>query len=145
MTTAIKQANDDLDAFNLTISEDNEDTPETILEQERLLNAVIAAEASNLPSLSAKELLAHWNKRCAPSEHMPSWKGSKAALIAKINDLPPLAAPEPTPAAEPTPEVFSVAAYALSHGLDARELRKRLRGNGLRAPYTLEQVKALEA
>ena len=100
MTTTLKQANDALDAFNLTLSEDNEDTPETLLEQERLLAAVTAAEASDLTVLSTKQLIAHFTKR-APSEHLA--KGlSKAALIAKINSLPPLAAPEPEPTPQPT-------------------------------------------
>jgi hypothetical protein len=62
---------------------------------------------------------------------------SKAALIAKIEALPPL---EPTPPAEPEPKPFSVASYAAAHGLDGRELRKKLRAAGLRAPYSLEQV-----
>jgi hypothetical protein len=99
-----------------------------------LLAAVAAAEAADLGALSAKALIAHFNKR-APGE--PLAKGlSKAALIAKITKLPPLAASSPTP--EPTP--FSVASYAKVHGLDARELRKKLRATGLRAPYSLEQV-----
>ena len=97
-----------------------------------------------MPSLSAKQLLAHFNKR-APEQFIAAWKGSKVALIAKIEALPPLAAPEPTPtpAAELTPESFSVAAYAKQHNLDGRELRKQLRAAGLRAPYTLEQVTAV--
>ena len=55
-------------------------------------------------------------------------------LIAKIEALTPL---EPQPEPEPTltpaaePESFSVAAYAAAHGLDARELRKHLRADGL--------------
>jgi hypothetical protein len=140
----LKELNEELDAFNATLNDENEDTPELLAEQERLLNAIIAAEAADLPSLSAKALIAHFAKR-APGE--PLAKGlSKAALIAKIEQLPPLAAPEPTPtpAAEPTP--FSVAGYAKDHGLDGREIRKKLRAAGLRAPYTLEQVlQALEA
>jgi hypothetical protein len=140
----LKELNEELDAFNATLSEDNEDTPETLAEQERLLNAVIAAEAADLPSLSAKELLAHWNKR-APSEHLTAWKGSKAQLIAKIDRLPPVAAPEPepTPAAAAEPETFSVAAYAAAHGLDGHDLRKRLRAAGKRGPYSRADVEAL--
>jgi hypothetical protein len=34
-------------------------------------------------------------------EHIAAWKGSKAQIIAKIEALPPLVAPRPTP--EPTP------------------------------------------
>ena len=89
--------------IQLDVNDENEDTPELLAEQERLLNAIIAAEAADLAALSAKALIAHFNKR-APGEHLA--KGlSKAALIAKINSLPPLAAPEPTPtpAAEPEP------------------------------------------
>jgi hypothetical protein len=134
----LKKLNEELDAFNATLNDENEDTPELLAEQERLLNAVTAAEAADLGALSAKQLIAHFVKR-APSEHLA--KGlSKAALIAKITKLPPLDAPptpEPTPA-EPMP--FSVASYAKVHGLDARELRKKLRATGLRAPYSLEQV-----
>ena len=110
MTTTLKQANDALDAFNLTLSEDNEDTPETLAEQLRLFDAIAKAEAADLGALSAKALIAHFTKR-APSEHLA--KGlSKAQLIAKISALPPLeplpeATPEPTPtpaaAAEPQP------------------------------------------
>jgi hypothetical protein len=136
MTTTLKQANDALDAFNLTLSEDNEDTPQTLAEQERLIAAVIAAEAADLTSLSTKQLLAHFNKR-APSDHMTAWKASKAALIAKIEALPPL---EPTPAAAGEPEAFSAASYAAAHGLDGRELRKKLRAAGLKAPYSLADI-----
>jgi hypothetical protein len=101
MSTTLKQLYQELDAFNATLNDENEDTPELLAEQERLLNAIIAAEAAALPTLSAKELLAHFNKR-APGEHLA--KGlSKAALIAKINSLPPLAAPEPQPEPTPTP------------------------------------------
>ena len=138
------QLNEELDAFNATLNDENEDTPELLAEQERLLNAVTAAEAADLGALSAKALIAHFKKR-APGE--PLAKGlSKAQLIAKIEALPPLAAPEATPEPpaaaepEPTPQPFSVAAYAAAHGLDGRELRKKLRAAGLRAPYTLEQV-----
>ena len=112
----LKELNEELDAFNATLNDETDDSPEILAEQERLLNAIIAAEAADLAALSVKHLLAHFNKR-APSEHMPSWKGSKAALIAKIEALPPLAAPEPPAAAEPepTPQPFSVAAYAAAH------------------------------
>jgi hypothetical protein len=141
MSTPLKQANDALDAFNATLSEDNEDTPETLAEQERLLAAVTAAEAADLGALSAKELIAHFTKR-APGE--PLAKGlSKAQLIAKIEALSPLAAPEPDPTPAAEPETFTVAAYAAQHGLDARELRKALRASGLRAPYTIAQVEAV--
>ena len=137
----LKRLNEELDAFNATLNDENEDTPELLAEQERLLNAVIAAEAADLTALSAKELVAHYAKR-APGQHLP--KGlAKPAIIARITKLPPLAAPEPTPAAAAAPESFGVAAYAAQHGLDARELRKRLRASGLRAPYTLEQVTAV--
>jgi hypothetical protein len=144
MTSILKQANDALDTFNLTLSEDNEDTPQTLAEQLKLFDAVIAAEAADLAALSAKELLAHWNKR-APSEHLTAWKGSKAQLIAKIEALPPFVAsePEPTPAAAAEPETFSVAAYAAAHGLDGRDLRKKLRAAGKRAPYSRADVEAL--
>jgi hypothetical protein len=130
----------ELDAFNLTLNDENEDTPELLATQERLFAEIAAAEAADLPSLSAKELVAHFQKR-APGQHLP--KGlAKAALIARINQLPPLAAPEPepTPAASGEPEAFSAASYAAAHGLDGRELRKKLRAAGLKAPYTLEQV-----
>jgi hypothetical protein len=110
----LKELNEELDAFNATLNDENEDTLELLAEQERLLNAIIVAEAADLGALSAKELLAHWNKR-APSEHMPSWKGSKAALIAKIRGLSPLAAPEPKPTPAAEPETFSVAGYATAH------------------------------
>lgn len=141
----LTQLNEELDAFNATLNDENEDTPELLAEQERLFAEIAAAEAATLSTLSAKELVAHFQKR-APGQHLP--KGlSKAAIIARINALPPLAAPEPTPApaAEPTPtpESFSVAGYAAAHGLDGRELRKKLRASGLRAPYTLEQVTAV--
>ena len=79
-----------------------------------------------MTALSAKELIAHFQRR-APGQHLP--KGlAKAAIIARINALPPLAAPEPTPAAAAAePETFSVAGYAKQHGLDGREIRKKLR------------------
>jgi hypothetical protein len=157
MSTTLKQLNEELDAFNATLNDENEDTPELLAEQERLLNAVTAAEAADLGALSTKALIAHWNKR-APEQCLTAWKGSKAALIAKIEALPPLVAPEPdpTPAAKPEPTAepeptpaaaaaaepaaFSAATYAAAHGLDGRELRKKLRASGLRAPYTLDQV-----
>jgi hypothetical protein len=130
--------NAELDAFNATLSEDNEDTEETLATQERLFAEIAAAEAATLSTLSAKELTAHFQRR-APGQHLP--KGlAKAALIARINALPPLPTPEATPTPTPAAESFSVAAYATAHGLDGRELRKKLRASGLRAPYTLEQV-----
>jgi hypothetical protein len=133
----LKELNEELDALYATIDDENEDTPELLAEQERLLNAIIAAEAADLPSLSAKELVAHFQKR-APGQHLP--KGlAKAAIIERIEALPPLAAPEPEPTPAAEPAEFSVAAYAREHGLDARELRKKLRATGLRAPYNLEQ------
>jgi hypothetical protein len=150
----LTQLNEELDAFNATLNDENEDTPELLVEQERLLNAIIACEAADLGALSAKALVSHFQKR-APGQQLA--KGlSKAALIAEIEALPPLAAPEaeppltqPDPASTPaalapaTDEAFSVASYARAHGLDCRELRKQLRAAGLRAPYTVEQVKQL--
>ena len=130
----------ELDALNETMNDETDDLPQILAEQERLFAAIAAAEAADLTALSAKELVAHFQRR-APDQTLP--KGiSKAALVARITKLPPLVAPEPTPSPGPAaePEAFSVAAYAKAHGLDARELRKRLRGSGLRAPYTLEQV-----
>lgn len=133
MTKPLKQLTEELDALNALMNDETDDLPEILAEQERLLNAIIAAEAADLTALSTKALIAHFAKR-APGEHLA--KGlSKARLIAKINALPPLAAPDPTP------QPFSVASYAAAHGLDGRELRKKLRADGLRAPYTLEQVK----
>ncbi len=106
-------------------------------------NDIIAAEAADLPSLSAKELIAHF-QQARSRAHLP--KGmSKAKLIDRINELPPL---EPTPAPKPTlaaePETFSVAAYAKAHGLDGREIRKKLRATGKRAPYTVDDVEAVK-
>jgi hypothetical protein len=129
----LKELNEELDAFNATLNDENEDTPELLAEQERLLNAITAAEAGDLGALSTKQLIAHFTKR-APGE--PLAKGlSKAALIAKIEALPPLEPtrePEPTPTPVPTSEAFTVAGYAALHGLDGRELRKKLRAAGLR-------------
>ena len=90
----LTELNEELDAFNATLNDENEDTPELLAEQERLFAEITAAEAADLAALSAKELIAHFQQR-APGQHLP--KGlSKAALIARINALPPLAAPEPT-------------------------------------------------
>ena len=50
----LKELNEELDAFNATLNDENEDTPELLAEQERLLNAIIAAEAADLGALSAK-------------------------------------------------------------------------------------------
>ena len=36
----LKELNEELDAFNATLNDENEDTPELLAEQERLLNAV---------------------------------------------------------------------------------------------------------
>jgi hypothetical protein len=131
----LTQLNEELDAFNSQLNDENEDTPELLAEQERLFAAIAAAEAADLPSLSAKELVAHFQKR-APGQHLP--KGlSKTGIIDRITKLPPLSPPEPTPAADAE---FSVAAYARGHGLDGRELRKQLRAAGLRAPYALADV-----
>ena len=52
----LKELNEELDAFNATLNDENEDTPELLAEQERLLNAIIATEAADLGALSAKEL-----------------------------------------------------------------------------------------
>jgi hypothetical protein len=115
---------------------------------QRLFAEIALAEAATLSTLSAKELTAHFQKR-APGQHLP--KGlSKSAIIGRITKLPPLepipAPAEPTPEPLPAAESFSVAAYAKQHNLDGREIRKKLRAAGLRAPYTLEQVlQALEA
>ena len=130
----------ELDALNLTMNDETDDSPEILAAQEKLLNLIIAAEAADLTALPTKALIAHFNKR-APGE--PLAKGlSKAQLIAKIEALQPLAAPSPTP--EPTPagepEAFSAASYAAAHGLDGRELRKKLRAAGLKAPYSLADV-----
>jgi hypothetical protein len=65
----LKELNAELDAFNATLNDENEDTPEILAEQERLLNAVTAAEAAELGALSAKHLIAHFTKR-APSERL---------------------------------------------------------------------------
>ncbi len=87
----LKERLEELDDFNATPSEDNEDTPETLAEQERLLNAVIAAEAADLTSLSSNQLSDHFSKR---AQGQTLAKGlSKAKLIARINALPPLDAP----------------------------------------------------
>ena len=126
----------ELDAFNATLNDENEDTPELLATQERLFAEIAAAEAADLPALSAKELTAHFQRR-APGQHLP--KGlAKAQLIARINALPPLvvAAAEPTP----TPETFSVAGWAKANGKDGREIRKQLRQAGKRAPYSLSDV-----
>jgi hypothetical protein len=69
-------------------------------------------------------------------DHGSPFDDVKVAIIARINALPPL---PPTPEPEPTPE-FSVASYARAHGLDGRDLRKRLRAAGLKAPYALADV-----
>jgi hypothetical protein len=133
----LKQLTTELDKLNERMNDETDDTPEILAEQERLLNAIIAAEAASLPELSAKELIAHFQKR-APGQHLA--KGlSKAALIAKIEALPPLAAPESTPEPEAAP-AFTASAYAKAHGIDARELRQKLRAAGLKAPYTLAEV-----
>jgi hypothetical protein len=84
----LKELNEELEVLYATVNDENEDTPELLSEQERLLNAIIAAEAADLTALSAKALIAHFGKR-APGE--PLAKGlSKAQLIAKIEQLPPL-------------------------------------------------------
>ena len=138
----LTQLNEELYALNNLMDDELDDSPQILAEQERLLNAIIAAEAADLPSLSAKELVAHFQKR-APGQHLP--KGlSKAALIDKITKLPPLAAPEPTPSPAAEPEAFSVAAYAKAHGLDGREIRKKLRATGKRAPYTVADVEEVK-
>ena len=62
--------------------------------------------------------------------------------------MPPVAETDPTP--EQTPgaaaevEAFSAASYAAAHGLDGRELRKKLRAAGLKAPYSLSDVEKVE-
>jgi|HubBroStandDraft_3_1064219.scaffolds.fasta_scaffold695191_2 hypothetical protein len=145
----LAELNAELDALNATMNDETDDSPEILAAQERLFAEIAAAEAADLPSLSAKELTAHFQK-CAPGVILP--KGlAKAAIIKRIEALDPLpplppastesdtaTQPEATPAAEPAE--FSVAAYARQYGLDGRELRKQLRAAGLRAPYTVEQV-----
>jgi hypothetical protein len=135
----LKELNEELDAFHLTLNDENEDTPELLLaEQSRLFAEIAAAEAADLPSLSAKALISHFQRR-APGQTSP--KGlAKAALIARINALPPL---EPTPVDTSTPDTFTVAGWAKANGKDGREVRKALRASGLKAPYTLEQVIAV--
>jgi hypothetical protein len=65
----LKELNEELDDFIATLNDENEDTPELLAEQERLLNAIIAAEAADLGALSVKELVAHFAKR-APGQHL---------------------------------------------------------------------------
>jgi hypothetical protein len=77
--TALKQLYQELDALNATMNDETDDSPEILAEQERLFDAITAAEAADLPALSAKELLAHFNKRSA--EALTAWKGSKAQLV----------------------------------------------------------------
>jgi cell division septation protein DedD len=112
----LKELNEELDALNNLMNDETDDSPEILAEQERLLNAIAALKAANAA------------------------KAAKAKAAKAKPQPTPTPEPAPTPAAEAAE--FSVAAYARAHGLDARELRKKLRASGLRAPYSLEQVKA---
>ena len=138
----LKELNEELDAFNATLNDENEDTPELLAEQERLLNAIIAAEAADLTALSAKAL--------SPT----SISERRASIWRKAYPRPrssPRSRPfrrSPRPSRRPTAHTrcrargpsFSAAAYAAAHGLEARELRKKLRAAGLKAPYSLADV-----
>jgi hypothetical protein len=134
MTTR-KQLVEELDALNATMNDETDDSPELLAEQERLLDAITAAEAADLTALSTNQLIAHFTK-VAPSERLTAWKGSKAQLIAKINAQS--AAPMIHTAVEPGAQtaVFNAAVYAAQHGLNPRELRQQLRAAGFKAPYT---------
>ena len=46
----LTELNEELDAFNATLNDENEDTPELLAEQERLFAAIAAAEAADLPT-----------------------------------------------------------------------------------------------
>ena len=59
----LKELNEELDAFHATLDDENEDSQEGLARQEYLLNAIIAAETADLGALSAKELVAHFQKR----------------------------------------------------------------------------------
>jgi hypothetical protein len=134
-----------LDAFNATMNDETDDSPQMLAEQERLFALIAHAEAADLTALSATQLASHYAARTNGKE-MP--KGmSKAAMIARIEQLPPLPAPAPIvvagASAGPTLE-FSVAGWARSNGKDAREVRKALRRLGKRAPYSMTDVQQLE-
>ena len=88
----LKELNEELDAFNATLNDENEDTPELLAEQERLLNAIIAAEAADLGRAVGQRTDRPLRISALPGN---TWrKGlSKAALIAKIKALPPLMQP----------------------------------------------------
>ena len=122
------------------MNDENEDTPELLAEQERLLNAVIAAEALTRRAVG-QGLLVHSNKR-APSEHMTAWKGSKARSSPR-SALPPFAAPEPdarsAPGPTPAAEAFSVPATPPRMASTGASCARNC-ARGLRAPYTLAQV-----
>jgi hypothetical protein len=135
----LKRLIEELDALNATMNDETDDSPELLAEQERLLDAITAAEAADLAALSTKQLIAHFTK-VAPSERLTAWKGSKAQLIAKINALRPTALLQPAIEPQAQTEVFSAAAYAAAHGLKPRELRQKLHAAGLKAPYSRPQV-----
>ena len=54
----------------------------------------------------------------------------------KVGHVESLAAP--TPGAEA--KAFTAAAFARAHGLNARELRVKLRAAGFKAPYSLADI-----
>ena len=136
----LKELNKELDAFNATLNDENEDTPELLAEQERLLNAIIAAEAADLARCRPKNLLAHFDKR-APGQHMTGKGLSKAALIARSTPCRRIAAPEPDPTHPPLPRPRP-SARRVCHRAWPRRTRatQEIARGGLRAPYTLEQV-----
>ena len=119
-----------------------QDTPELLAEQERLLNAIIAAEAADLTALSPSGSSPLPKRaRATPAQ------GVGAALIAASRRCAARRArANSTPVALPgEPGSFSVAGYAKDHGLDGREIRKAPR-QWVAALLALEQVlQALEA
>jgi len=61
----LQELRDEIDAFNDTLNEDNEDTPGTLAEQERLLAAITAAEAADLAALSTPTTTVRTLNGCA--------------------------------------------------------------------------------
>jgi hypothetical protein len=111
MTTILKQLEEQLDALNSTMNDETDDSPEILAEQERLLNAIIAAEAADLTALSAKQLVSHFQRRARQAQGDAS---ARFRLAAPVAQRPMRPTPRPSlsacgrsstrsPACRPTP------------------------------------------
>jgi len=89
---------------------------------------------TDLNTLSAKELVRHYNALPNVTPITGLWKGSKAALLERIEKATPVVV-APVAATKTTKHNSFITEYCAKHGLNAKVVRARRRGAGYHAPY----------